>query len=74
MGMECDAGGTAATHDLHLTPARHAASKGLTDRLLGREARGLNFEPYSDARSLFRYEMHTLPTEVMGSIGTSTLR
>jgi hypothetical protein len=40
---------------------------------LGREARGLNFEPYSDARSLFRYEMHTLPTEVMGSIGTSTL-
>jgi hypothetical protein len=41
--------------------------------VLGRESRALNFEPYSDARSLFRYDMHTLPTEVTGSIGTSTL-
>ncbi|HWG04064.1 MAG TPA: hypothetical protein VG271_03530 [Beijerinckiaceae bacterium] len=40
---------------------------------LGSAARHLNFNAYSDARSHFRYEMHTLPTEVQGSIGTSTL-
>ena len=28
---------------------------------------------YADARALFRYEMHTLPTEISDSIGTSTL-
>ena len=40
---------------------------------LGREARRYNFNTYADARSLFRYEMHTLPTEISSSIGTSTL-
>ncbi|HZT50678.1 MAG TPA: hypothetical protein VFA22_02030, partial [Stellaceae bacterium] len=33
----------------------------------------LNFNAYSDARSLFRYSMHTLPSEISASIGTSTL-
>jgi hypothetical protein len=40
---------------------------------LGREARHFNFNAYSDARAVFRYEMHTLPTEIAESIGTSTL-
>jgi hypothetical protein len=33
----------------------------------------LELEPYSDSESLFRYAMHTLPSEVDASIGTSTL-
>jgi len=40
---------------------------------LGAAGRDLNFNANSDARSLFRYDMHTLPSEVEGSIGTSTL-
>ena len=40
---------------------------------LGREARHYNFNAYSDARAVFRYDMHTLPTEIADSIGTSTL-
>ena len=40
---------------------------------LGGDARLLNFNAYSDERALFRYTMHTLPSEVAGSIGTSTL-
>jgi hypothetical protein len=40
---------------------------------LGREARHFNFNAYSDARAVFRYDMHTLPTEIAESIGTSTL-
>ena len=40
---------------------------------LGSAARGLNFNAYSDARSLFKYAMHTLPSEVSATIGTSTL-
>ncbi len=35
--------------------------------------RDLNYNAYSDKRSIFRYHMHTLPSEVSGSIGTSTL-
>jgi SAM-dependent methyltransferase len=42
-------------------------------RELGADARELNFNAYSDARSLFRYEMHTLPNELTSAIGTSTL-
>jgi hypothetical protein len=41
--------------------------------MLGPEARGLNFNAYSDQRALFRYQMHTLPSEISSSIGTSTL-
>ena len=40
---------------------------------LGTAGRHLNFNAYADDRALFRYEMHTLPSEVAGSIGTSTL-
>jgi len=40
---------------------------------LGRESRRYNFNTYADARALFRYDMHTLPTEISASIGTSTL-
>jgi len=40
---------------------------------LGAAGRMLNFNAYSDERALFRYHMHTLPSEVAGSIGTSTL-
>jgi hypothetical protein len=41
---------------------------------LGPAGRELNFNAYADSRSLFRYEMHTLPTEISEqSIGTSTL-
>ena len=40
---------------------------------LGAAGRVLNFNAYSDERALFRYHMHTLPSEVAGSIGTSTL-
>lgn len=40
---------------------------------LGPDARLLNFNAYSDERAMFRYHMHTLPSEIAGSIGTSTL-
>ncbi len=40
---------------------------------LGSAGRDLNFNAYSDARSLFRYAMHTLPSEISETIGTSTL-
>ena len=51
---------------------RHELIKVLRDEL-GREAREFNFISGSDAKSIFRYEMHTLPSEVQQSIGTSTL-
>lgn len=40
---------------------------------LGSGRRDLNFNAYSDKRSIFRYDMHTLPSEVGTNIGTSTL-
>ena len=40
---------------------------------LGKEAKRYNFNAYADTRAVFRYDMHTLPTEVSSSIGTSTL-
>jgi hypothetical protein len=40
---------------------------------LGAAANDLNFNAYADNRSLFRYDMHTLPSEISDSIGTSTL-
>ncbi len=51
---------------------RHQLLKA-TKNALGAEARGLNFNAYSDQRSIFRYDMHTLPSEITTSIGTSTL-
>jgi hypothetical protein len=40
---------------------------------LGRDARHFNFNAYADQRAEFRYNMHTLPTEIAAGIGTSTL-
>jgi SAM-dependent methyltransferase len=40
---------------------------------LGADGRDLNFNAYADNRSLFRYEMHTLPEEISDAIGTSIL-
>jgi SAM-dependent methyltransferase len=51
---------------------RHQLFKAVK-QALGPEARGLNFNAYSDHRSIFRYDMHTLPSEITSSIGTSTL-
>ena len=44
-----------------------------TREVLGAEARGLTFSAPTDGRSLFRYSMHALPSEVDETIGTSTL-
>jgi hypothetical protein len=40
---------------------------------LGPAGRSLNFNAYADQRSIFRYDMYTLPSEIDESIGTSTL-
>ena len=40
---------------------------------LGSAGRELNFGAYADGRALFRYDMHTLPSEISETIGTSTL-
>ncbi|HWM47275.1 MAG TPA: hypothetical protein VNR11_10235 [Xanthobacteraceae bacterium] len=50
---------------------RHQILKAVKQEL-GPTGRELNFNVYADNRSLFRYDMHTLPSEVEGSIGTST--
>lgn len=47
-----------------------------SETALGGQARDFQFIAYDDERSLLRYEMHTLPTEIgasASSIGTSTL-
>jgi SAM-dependent methyltransferase len=44
-----------------------------TKAALGGEARGLNFNAYSDQRAVFRYEMLTTPFEISMGVGTSTL-
>ncbi len=55
------------------TTDRHTLLKAVKQEL-GRAGSHLNFNAYADARSLFRYEMHTLPSEIGAeSIGTSTL-
>jgi len=51
---------------------RHQMLKAVKEVLAGSGHR-LRFSAYSDARSLFRYHMHTLPTEIAETIGTSTL-
>lgn len=40
---------------------------------LGREVRDYQFLAMPDDKSIFRYEMHTLPSEIGDRIGTSTL-
>ena len=51
---------------------RHELVKTLKE-YLGRNADKYNFNTGSDAKSLIRYRMHTLPTEIGDAIGTSTL-
>ena len=59
-------------NDNPFTTDRHTLLKAVKQEL-GSGARDLNFNAYADRRSLFRYEMHTLPSEIGGAIGTSTL-
>jgi len=40
---------------------------------LGRDARDFQLTALPDEKSLFRYDMHTLPSEIGDRIGTSTL-
>jgi hypothetical protein len=54
------------------TSDRHALLRA-TKMELRNAGRDLNFGAYADARSLFRYDMHTLPSEISETIGTSTL-
>jgi hypothetical protein len=42
-------------------------------RELGRDARDFNLTVPPDEKAVFRYEMHTLPSEIGDRIGTSTL-
>jgi hypothetical protein len=58
--------------DNPFTTDRHSLLKAVKQEL-GSAGRDLNFNAYADRRSLFRYEMHTLPSEIGGAIGTSTL-
>jgi hypothetical protein len=58
--------------DNPFTTDRHSLLKAVKQEL-GPAARDLNFNAYADDRSLFRYDMHTLPSEISESIGTSTL-
>lgn len=51
---------------------RHDILKATKD-VLGPAGRELKFNAYSDSRAIFRYDMHTLPNELEGPIGTSTL-
>lgn len=52
--------------------SRHDLLKALKAEI-GNSERDLRYNTFADARSLFRYDMHTLPTEIDVSIGTSTL-
>ena len=40
---------------------------------LGQSDPDLNYNAYADARSMIRYEMHTLPDDLAGHIGTSAI-
>jgi hypothetical protein len=52
---------------------RHQMLDALRAELEPEERKELRFIPQSDKRSLFTYRMHTLPSEISDSIGTSTL-
>ena len=54
------------------TLGRKALLKALKSEL-GSDARSYRFNHLSDRRSIFRYDMHTLPSEITSSVGTSTL-
>ena len=54
------------------TVNRHELLKALKTEL-GRDARDFTLTALADDKSLFRYVMHTLPSEIGDRIGTSTL-
>ena len=55
------------------TTSRHEILNTLKQNI-GRARRDYNFNAYADKRAIFRYDMHTLPSEIgSGAIGTSTL-
>ena len=51
---------------------RHDLLKALK-RAMGKSRHDLAYNTYADKRAIFRYDMHTLPSEVGESIGTSTV-
>ena len=51
---------------------RHALLSALKTEL-GREARDYSLVASTDDKAIFRYDMHTLPSEIADRIGTSTL-
>ncbi len=51
---------------------RHALLAALKNEL-GRDARDFQLTALPDDKAIFRYEMHTLPSEISDRIGTSTL-
>jgi hypothetical protein len=54
------------------TVDRHALLAALKTEL-GRDARDYTLNALPDDKAIFRYEMHTLPSEIQDRIGTSTL-
>src|SRR6202007_1630179 len=60
------------TEDNPFIHDRHQILKAVKQDL-GAAGRDPNFNAYADNRALFRYVMHTLPSEISESIGTSTL-
>ncbi|MBI4276061.1 MAG: hypothetical protein HY659_15305 [Rhizobiales bacterium] len=59
-------------NDNPFTTDRHQIMRAVKQEL-GPAGRELNFNAYADNRALFRYDMHTLPSEISESIGTSTV-
>ena len=51
---------------------RHSLLKAVKNEL-GSDSRYYNIKSNSDNRSIFKYDMHSLPSELEASIGTSTL-
>jgi SAM-dependent methyltransferase len=51
---------------------RHQILKAVKE-VLASAAKSLNFNSTPENRALFRHDMHTMPAEIEGSIGTSTL-
>src|SRR5213076_3342073 len=56
-----------------LAPLARSLASGGRMIAIHSHGRDLNFNAYADNRSIFRYEMHTLPEEISDAIGTSTL-
>jgi hypothetical protein len=59
-------------HERPFQVGRHELLEALR-RELGREARDFKLAAPADDKAVFRYEMHTLPSEIGDRIGTSTL-